>query len=67
MSTFQFTFRDIDHPERTTTTTTEGLDERWALQDALDQLQQASADQAWQLIDTTAVDTDGAPEEDPAP
>lgn len=64
MKAFQFKFQDIDNPERTTVTTTEGLDERWALRDALEQLQSANAAQAWQLIDTTAL-TEGDPEEEP--
>lgn len=69
MSTHQFTFQDIDHPERKTVVTTEGLDERWALQEAVEQLKATSAEQAWQLTDTqliSAADSSGpiANEED---
>lgn len=49
MSTHRFTFQDIDRPERTTVVVAEGLDERWALQEAVEQLKATSAEQAWQL------------------
>lgn len=62
MKTFQFTFRDISNPDRTIVTTTEGLDDRWALRDAIDQLKNTAGDYAWDLVDTVEVPN---PEEDP--
>lgn len=54
MNTYTLTFQDIDHPERTTVTTIEALDERFALKAATDQLRESSAEQAWTLLSIEA-------------
>lgn len=64
MRTFEFTFRDIDNPARTTVTTTEGLDDRWALRDAINQLQNTAGEYAWLLVSTEEVVDEAQPEED---
>lgn len=63
MKSYQFTFRDLDAPNRTIVTTTEGIDERWALRAALEQLQDTNGNHAWDLVSAEEVPDVPAPEE----